>query len=70
MDLQGISIKVIYFLSSILMPQWRQSSFCYYISFSICLTKMDILDSFDEIKIGIAYRLDGKVLDSMPGQQN
>lgn len=34
---------------------------------SICLTKMDILDSFDEIKIGVAYKLDGKVLDSMPG---
>ena len=28
---------------------------------------MDILDSFDEIKIGVAYKLDGKVLDSMPG---
>lgn len=28
---------------------------------------MDVLDSFDEVKIGIAYKLDGKVLDSMPG---
>ena len=34
---------------------------------SICLTKMDILDDFDEIKIGVAYKLKGKVLDSMPG---
>ena len=28
---------------------------------------MDVLDSFDEVKIGVAYKLDGKVLDSMPG---
>lgn len=41
----------------------------YCLIFSICLTKMDILDSFDEIKIGVAYKLDGKVLDSMPGMQ-
>ena len=38
--------------------------------YSICLTKLDILDSFEEIKIGVAYKLDGKVLDSMPGQQS
>ncbi len=31
---------------------------------------MDILDTFDEIKIGVCYKLDGKVLDSMPGQHN
>lgn len=30
---------------------------------------MDILDDFDEIKIGVAYRLNGKVLDSMPGER-
>ncbi|XP_064404044.1 adenylosuccinate synthetase isozyme 1-like [Halichondria panicea] len=36
---------------------------------SICLTKMDILDTFDEIKIGVCYKLDGKVLDSMPATQ-
>ena len=28
---------------------------------------MDILDDFDEIKIGVAYRLNGEVLESMPG---
>lgn len=38
--------------------------------FSICLTKLDILDTFDEIKIGVAYKLDGKVLNSVPGQYN
>ena len=35
--------------------------------YSICLTKLDILDDFDEIKIGVAYKLDGKTLESMPG---
>ncbi len=30
---------------------------------------MDILDTFDEIKIGVCYKLNGKILDSMPGQQ-
>ena len=37
--------------------------------FSICLTKMDILDTFDEIKIGVAYKLNGELLDSMPGRK-
>ncbi len=40
----------------------------FFVLCSICLTKMDILDTFDEIKIGVCYKLDGKVLDSMPGQ--
>ena len=42
----------------------------FFVLYSICLTKMDILDTFDEIKIGVCYKLDGKVLDSMPGQHN
>ena len=29
---------------------------------------MDILDTFDEIKIGVAYKLNGELLDSMPGE--
>lgn len=32
----------------------------------IALTKMDVLDTFDEIKICTAYKLDGKVLKSIP----
>ena len=30
------------------------------------LTKLDILDDFDEIKVAVAYRLDGKDLESFP----
>lgn len=30
------------------------------------LTKLDILDNFDEIQVGVAYKIDGKVLDSFP----
>ncbi len=32
----------------------------------ICLTKLDVLDGLDEIAIGIAYRLDGQVLEQAP----
>lgn len=30
------------------------------------LTKIDVLDHLDEIKIGVNYRIDGKVIDYMP----
>jgi adenylosuccinate synthase len=32
----------------------------------IALTKLDVLDGFDEIKICVAYRLDGRTLDHLP----
>src|SRR5271155_204588 len=32
----------------------------------IALTKLDVLDGFDEIKLCIGYRLDGKTLDHLP----
>ncbi len=35
----------------------------------IALTKLDILDGFDEIKICVGYRLDGKTIDRMPASQ-
>ncbi len=38
------------------------------VSHSICLTKLDVLDTFEEVKIGTAYKLDGKTLDSLPGE--
>lgn len=34
--------------------------------FSIALTKLDILDTLSEIKVGVAYTVDGKRLDSFP----
>ncbi|XP_028166047.1 adenylosuccinate synthetase [Ostrinia nubilalis] len=33
---------------------------------SICLTKLDILDTLKEIKIGVAYKLNGKKIDYFP----
>ncbi|PZC77826.1 hypothetical protein B5X24_HaOG202937 [Helicoverpa armigera] len=33
---------------------------------SICLTKMDILDTLPEIKVGIAYKLNGKKIEYFP----
>jgi hypothetical protein len=33
---------------------------------SLNLTKLDVLDSLDEIQVGVRYMHDGKELDSMP----
>ncbi|PGH09189.1 adenylosuccinate synthetase [Helicocarpus griseus UAMH5409] len=35
---------------------------------AINLTKLDILDDFDEVKVAVAYKLDGKRLESFPAQ--
>src|SRR3954464_10999443 len=32
----------------------------------LALTKLDILDGFDEIKVGVRYRLDGREIDYLP----
>ena len=37
----------------------------------ICLTKLDVMDGLDEIKICTAYKLDGKIVDTPPiGAEN
>jgi adenylosuccinate synthase len=35
----------------------------------IALTKLDVLDGFDEIKVGVGYRLDGAKIDRLPAGQ-
>lgn len=42
------------------------SSCC--LSNSIALTKLDILDVLDEIKVGVAYKLNGKRIPHFPGK--
>lgn len=32
------------------------------------IAKLDILDTFEEVKIGVAYRHKGTVLESFPGK--
>ena len=32
----------------------------------ICLTKLDVLDGFDEIKVCVGYEVDGQTLDHLP----
>ena len=32
----------------------------------LALTKLDILDGFDELKVGVGYRLDGREIDHLP----
>src|SRR5262249_15478434 len=36
----------------------------------LALTKLDILDGFEEIKVATAYRLDGKEIDYLPASQS
>jgi adenylosuccinate synthase len=36
----------------------------------ICLTKLDVLDGFDEIKVCTGYQLDGQMLDYLPADAN
>lgn len=38
-----------------------------YLFYSIALTKLDILDVLDEIKVGVAYKLNGKRIPHFPG---
>jgi adenylosuccinate synthase len=34
---------------------------------SLNVTKLDILDAFEQIKVGVGYKLNGKLIDSLPG---
>ena len=34
---------------------------------SLNITKLDILDELPEIKVGVEYHLNGKQIDSLPG---
>ncbi len=36
----------------------------------IALTKLDVLDGFEELKVCVGYRCDGEVLDRLPAGQN
>jgi adenylosuccinate synthase len=36
----------------------------------IALTKLDILDGFEEIKVCVAYRLDGRIIDHLPASEH
>lgn len=40
---------------------------CFQCFFSIAVTKLDILDSFENVKIGVGYKVDGKRLPLFPG---
>ena len=36
----------------------------------IALTKLDVLDGFDELRVGVGYKLNGEALDRLPAGQN
>lgn len=45
------------------------SSFLFFFFDSLAVAKLDVLDTFEEVKIGISYKHKGKVLDSFPGKK-
>ena len=45
------------------------SSFLSFFLNSLAVAKLDVLDTFEEVKIGISYKHKGKVLDSFPGKK-
>lgn len=46
---------------------YKTDLFHLWLLYRIAITKLDILDDFEEIKIGVGYRLNGQKLDSFPG---
>ena len=36
----------------------------------LAFTKLDILDGFDEIKVCVGYRLDGREIDYLPASEH
>jgi adenylosuccinate synthase len=38
--------------------------------FSLALTKLDVLDTFPEILVGVAYKTGGKLIDYFPSNQS
>ena len=34
------------------------------------IAKLDVLDTFEEVKIGVSYKHKGKVLESFPGKEH
>ena len=39
-----------------------------YLFCSLALTKLDILDVMDEIKVGVAYKVDNQSIPHFPGE--
>lgn len=37
--------------------------------FSLALTKLDILDTLQEIKVGVEYKVDGEPIPHFPGKK-
>lgn len=63
----GWSVKllfsVVHYIQCIL--EWNY----YFFVVSLVIAKLDILDTFEEVKIGVSYKHKGKVLDSFPGKK-
>lgn len=62
MDIQGISV-----FGFVIRLQSVAFSKAAPLILSLALTKIDIMDTFKEIKVAVGYKLDGKEIDYMPG---
>lgn len=49
------------------MPKVRCFNNAFSFKIRLALTKLDILDMFTEIKVGVAYKLDGEIIPHFPG---
>lgn len=59
-------------LSCLKIISVRVCTSCFYLKLcfdSLAVAKLDVLDTFEEVKIGISYKHKGKVLDSFPGKK-
>ena len=64
MFFHALKLSVLESIPVVFLPQ----AFSFFLD-SLAVAKLDVLDTFEEVKIGISYKHKGKVLDSFPGKK-
>ena len=64
MFFHALKLSVLESVPVVFLPQ----AFSFFFD-SLAVAKLDVLDTFEEVKIGISYKHKGKVLDSFPGKK-
>ena len=65
MFFHALKLSVLESVPVVFLPQ----AFSFFFFDSLAVAKLDVLDTFEEVKIGISYKHKGKVLDSFPGKK-
>lgn len=65
MFFHALKLSVLESVPVVFLPQ----AFSLFFLNSLAVAKLDVLDTFEEVKIGISYKHKGKVLDSFPGKK-